>query len=162
MRFDWDKRKAAGNLAKHKVSFEEAATVFGDLLSDTFDDPDHSIDEQRFLIIGHSKMGDCFLFRTPTTAKPFVSSVRESRHAENVSNMNKDKNKIEDNEMRSEYDLSELKNRVRGKYVERYNEGTNLVLLEADVQKAFPDSESVNEALRMLIKVANHQIQKQV
>ncbi len=64
--------------------------------------------------------------------------------------------------MRSKYDLSELKNRVRGKYVERYNSGTNLILLEADVQKAFPDSESVNEALRMLIKVANHQIQKQV
>lgn len=87
--------------------------------------------------------------------------MRESRHAENVSNMNKDKNKIEEDEMRSEYDLSKLKNRVRGKYVERYNEGTNLILLEADVQEAFPDSESVNEALRMLIKVADRQIQKQ-
>lgn len=74
--------------------------------------------------------------------------------------MNKDKNKIENDEMRSEYDLSELKNRVRGKYVERYNEGTNLVLLEADVQEAFPDSESVNEALRMLMKAADRQIQK--
>ena len=55
MRFDWDKNKAAGNLAKHTVSFEEAATVFGDPLSDTFDDPDHSAEEQRFLIIGHSE-----------------------------------------------------------------------------------------------------------
>jgi uncharacterized protein len=45
MRFDWDKQKAASNLAKHKVSFEEAATVFGNPLSDTFDDPDHSADE---------------------------------------------------------------------------------------------------------------------
>lgn len=57
MRFDWDKQKATGNLVKHKVSFEEAATVFNDPLSDTFDDPDHSDDEQRFLIIGHSKQG---------------------------------------------------------------------------------------------------------
>ncbi|HMS42365.1 MAG TPA: BrnT family toxin [Pyrinomonadaceae bacterium] len=57
MRFDWDKKKAAGNLAKHKVSFEEAATVFGDPLSDTFDDPDNSAEEQRFLIIGHSEDG---------------------------------------------------------------------------------------------------------
>lgn len=88
--------------------------------------------------------------------------MRESRHAENVSNMNKNKNKIEDEEMRSEYDLSQLNNRVRGKYVERYNSGTNLILLETDVQAAFPDSESVNEALRMLIKVANRQTQKQV
>jgi hypothetical protein len=58
VRFDWDKNKAASNLAKHKVSFEEAATVFGDPLSDTFDDPDHSADEHRFLIIGHSEKGE--------------------------------------------------------------------------------------------------------
>ncbi|MEZ5427885.1 MAG: BrnT family toxin [Pyrinomonadaceae bacterium] len=51
MQFDWDKNKAADNLAKPKVSFEEAATVFGDPLSDTFDDPDHSAEERRFLII---------------------------------------------------------------------------------------------------------------
>lgn len=57
MRFEWDERKATGNLAKHGVSFEEAATVFGDPLSDTFDDPDHSADEQRFLIIGMSHRG---------------------------------------------------------------------------------------------------------
>ena len=57
MYFDWDKNKAAGNLTKHKVSFEEAATVFGNPLSDTFDDPDHSIEERRFLIIGHSEKG---------------------------------------------------------------------------------------------------------
>jgi hypothetical protein len=76
--------------------------------------------------------------------------------------MNKDKVKIEDDEMRPEYDLSKLKGRVRGKYVERYREGTNLVLLESDVQAAFPDAEAVNEALRMLMKVAHRQAQKQV
>ncbi len=65
MRFDWDKNKAAGNFAKHKVSFEEAATVFGDALSDTFDDPDHSADERRFLIIGHSER-DRLLFVSHT------------------------------------------------------------------------------------------------
>ncbi len=64
-------------------------------------------------------------------------------------------------EMRSEYDLSKLKGKVRGKYVERYNSGTNLIRLESDVQSAFPDAESVNEALRMLIKVADRQTQKQ-
>jgi hypothetical protein len=74
--------------------------------------------------------------------------------------MNKDK--IKDDEMRPEYDLSRLKGRVRGKYVERYQSGTNLVLLESDVQAAFPDAKAVNEALRMLMKVANRQVQKQV
>jgi uncharacterized DUF497 family protein len=57
MRFEWDENKAAANLEKHKVSFEEAATVFGDPLSDTFDDPDHSAGERRFVIIGMSKQG---------------------------------------------------------------------------------------------------------
>ena len=59
---------------------------------------------------------------------------------------------VED-ELRPEYDLSRLKGRVRGKYVERYREGTNLVLLEPDVAEAFPDADSVNEALRFLIRV---------
>lgn len=57
MLFDWDKNKAVTNLTKHKVSFEEAATVFGDPLSDTYDDPDNSLDEVRFLFIGHSEKG---------------------------------------------------------------------------------------------------------
>lgn len=50
----WDPRKARINLRKHKVSFEEAATVFADRLSVTKPDPDHSISENRFLTIGLS------------------------------------------------------------------------------------------------------------
>ena len=52
--FEWDARKAAKNLRKHQVSFEEAATVFSDLLSATFPDPDHSSEEDRYIIIGLS------------------------------------------------------------------------------------------------------------
>lgn len=57
MLFAWDEKKAAANLVKHGVSFEEATTVFGDPLSDTFDDPDHSVEEQRFIIVGTSERG---------------------------------------------------------------------------------------------------------
>ena len=57
MQFEWDEIKAAQNLIKHGVSFEEAATVFGDPLSDTFNDPDHSAEERRFIIIGMSERG---------------------------------------------------------------------------------------------------------
>ena len=60
-------------------------------------------------------------------------------------------------ELREEYDLSKLKNRVRGKYAERYRQGINLVLLEPEITKAFPDAEAVNGALRMLIQVAESQ-----
>ncbi len=59
-----------------------------------------------------------------------------------------------DDELRPEYDMHKLLKRgVRGKYVERYRAGTNLVLLDPDVAKAFPDQRSVNEALRLVIKL---------
>lgn len=57
MQFEWDREKAKKNLRKHRVSFEEAMTVFYDPLSATFDDPDHSIDEERFITIGYSSYG---------------------------------------------------------------------------------------------------------
>ena len=59
-----------------------------------------------------------------------------------------------DDELREEYNLSELKDGVRGKYVEKYQAGTNLILLEPDVAAVFPTNESVNEALRLLMKIA--------
>jgi hypothetical protein len=49
MQFEWDREKAKKNLRKHKVSFDEAMTVFYDPLSATFDDPDHSVGEQRYI-----------------------------------------------------------------------------------------------------------------
>ena len=61
-------------------------------------------------------------------------------------------------DMRPAYDLSTLKNEVRGKYVDRYRQGTNIVLLEPEVYKAFPDSASVNAALKLLIDVAHREV----
>jgi uncharacterized protein len=55
MDFEWDDRKAEYNLHKHGVSFQEAATVFYDPLVITFADPDHSNDEERFIVIGTSE-----------------------------------------------------------------------------------------------------------
>lgn len=57
-------------------------------------------------------------------------------------------------DLRAEYDETLLKEGIRGKYVQRYNEGTNIVLLDPDVAAAFPNSEAVNEALRLLMRVA--------
>jgi hypothetical protein len=54
MRFEWDPRKAAANLKKHGVTFQEAATVFGDPLAITFQDPDHSEEEERQMTFGLS------------------------------------------------------------------------------------------------------------
>lgn len=68
--------------------------------------------------------------------------------------MTKGSTKQSADELRPEYDLTRLKGGVRGKYYKRAIAGTNLVLLEPDVARAFPDSNSVNRALRLLQEVA--------
>lgn len=62
-----------------------------------------------------------------------------------------------DPDMLDEYDFSKG---VRGKYAKRYAEGNNVVILSPDVAQVFPDSESVNEALRVLVKVARRKLKK--
>ena len=57
MRFEWDPKKARSNLRKHQVSFEEAATALMDPMSATGLDPDHSVDEERFVTFGMSERG---------------------------------------------------------------------------------------------------------
>jgi hypothetical protein len=64
----------------------------------------------------------------------------------------------EEDDLQPEYDLSKLKGGVRGKYAQRYKEGTNLVLLEPDVAEVFPDDESVNRALRLLMEISERQL----
>ncbi len=60
--FERDWAKAEANLSKHDVSFEEALTVFADPLATIFDDPDHSLDEHREIIIGIRRVSGCFLY----------------------------------------------------------------------------------------------------
>ena len=54
MKFEWDPKKATVNVKKHGVTFQEAATIFGDPLAITFDDPDHSMNENRYITFGLS------------------------------------------------------------------------------------------------------------
>lgn len=54
LEFEWDRQKAEENRKSHRVSFEEAVTVFRDPLARIFDDPEHSQDERREIIVGHS------------------------------------------------------------------------------------------------------------
>jgi hypothetical protein len=65
-----------------------------------------------------------------------------------------------DDDLLPEYDLSKMNLLGRGIYAERYRSGTNLVLLEPDVREAFPDDQSVNEALRVIAKVAKSQLSR--
>jgi len=62
-----------------------------------------------------------------------------------------------EDDLRPEYDFSKMQGGVRGKYVEHYKAGTNVVLLDPDVAQVFPTSEAVNEALRLLMQIAQRQ-----
>lgn len=91
--FEWDKKKAAINLKKHNVSFDEATTVFDDPLAHIFDDEDHSEEEHREIIIGHSIIRRllvvCFAERAEDLIRIFSarSATRRERkdYEENVS-----------------------------------------------------------------------------
>lgn len=80
VRIEWDSRKAAGNLRKHGVGFDEASTVFDDPLAVIFPDEDHSVDEIRELIIGHSVQNQ-FLLVSFTEREPDIVRIISARLA---------------------------------------------------------------------------------
>lgn len=81
--FEWDPNKAKKNIKKHRVSFNEAATVFGDPLSMTFFDPDHSIDENRYITIGLSHLGRLLVVaHTDRDDRIRIISARKATHRE--------------------------------------------------------------------------------
>ena len=62
-------------------------------------------------------------------------------------------------ELQPEYDFSKLGKSIRGKYAEAYKRGSNLILLDEDIAKAFPNEKAVNDALRLLMDLAKQQVQ---
>jgi uncharacterized DUF497 family protein len=80
--FEWDAIKAATNLRDHGVSFEEASTVFADPLAMLMADPDHSVDEERYVLLGESTRRSllvvAFAERPPRTR--LISARRATRH----------------------------------------------------------------------------------
>jgi uncharacterized DUF497 family protein len=83
MHFEWDHRKAAANARKHGVTFEEAASVFGDPLALTFDDPDHSSGEHRMLTFGVAAYGSLIVVaHTERRGSIRIISARRATTAE--------------------------------------------------------------------------------
>jgi hypothetical protein len=70
--------------------------------------------------------------------------------------MKQEIDELED-DLRTEYDFAQMTGGVRGKYVDSYRAGTNLVLLDPDISKAFPTDASVSEALRLLLQLSQRQ-----
>jgi len=85
VKFEWHGTKAATNLRKHGVPFDESATVFADPLSHAFPDPDHSDDETRFLIIGMSEAGRILVVsHTDRGETTRIISAREATRKERL------------------------------------------------------------------------------
>ncbi len=153
MQFEWDREKAKRNLRKHRVSFEEAVSVFYDPLSATFDDPDHSVGERRFITVGYSAHERLLAVSHTERGRLCASSARDLLRDTRGSDM-KRKGQVPSDDLSPEYNFDYSK-AVRGKYYRRLlKEGANVVVLEPDVAKAFRDSAAVNDALRSLLKVA--------
>jgi uncharacterized protein len=75
--FDWDSAKAASNLAKHRVTFQEAVTVFIDPFARTIVDPDHGADEERWVTMGEGSTGNLLVVvHTWREMNPFRTAVR--------------------------------------------------------------------------------------
>ncbi len=86
--FAWDRRKARSNLVKHGVSFEEAQTAFLDENARLIDDPDHSEEEERFLLLGYSFQARCLMvsqcYREPDSVIRMISARRATVQEEEV------------------------------------------------------------------------------
>ena len=84
--FDWDDNKNRINLEKHGITFEEASTVFFDDRAILFDDPEHSIDEDRFLLLGMSETAKvcivCHCYRESDTVIRIISARQATRKEE--------------------------------------------------------------------------------
>lgn len=84
LKFEWDDNKAEVNAAKHGVSFEEAATVFDDENAIMFDDPDHSEDEDRFILLGMSMMARilivCHCYRNEDESIRIISARKATKN----------------------------------------------------------------------------------
>ena len=84
--FSWDNRKARSNLAKHGVSFEEAQTAFLDENARLLDDPEHSEDEDRFVLMGYSFQARCLIvshcYRGSDSVIRIISARRATAHEE--------------------------------------------------------------------------------
>ena len=133
MRFEWQGSKAASNLKKHRVSFDEAVTVFYDPIAATFVDPDHSQEKSRLISVGYS--------------------ARVAR-AVAKGNVMRAKRPVPADDMRPEYNF-DYSTAVRGKYYSRLiREGANVAVLEPDVAQAVRSSAAVNEALRSLLRLS--------
>ena len=84
LHFEWDEQKAKANIKKHGISFDEAKTVFSDDHARLISDPDHSEDEERFVLLGYSSglklLVVCHCYRVDDSVIRIISARKATRH----------------------------------------------------------------------------------
>lgn len=104
------------------------------------------------------KHGVSFVEASTVFGDELAATIADSKHSELELRFRKEdamSQEPEDDDLEAEYDFAGA---VRGKYYERYQQGTNVILLDPDVAQAFKDSEAVNRALRLLLDLAKHEV----
>jgi uncharacterized DUF497 family protein len=146
MRFTWDARKAASNIWKHRVTFEEAASVFDDERALVQPDLVHA---DRLTILGMSSRASvlfgCMLSSRRTMS--FTSSAPERRRS-----MSAKRTRASEPTAASLREMPEVRDWSKARR-NPYARGRRVRILDADLARTFPDSTSVNEALRELLAV---------
>jgi hypothetical protein len=156
VRFEWDSKKAAASLKNHRVSFDEAVSVFADPLASIFDDEAHSNAEParsssdtRFLT------GSSWFVLLSRSVTWFGSSRRGWHQAESVKIMKKtrtgNRTKPASEEMRKEYRFDYGKARPNRFAKQMADASPLVVVVDSDVAEVFGTAESINNALRALI-----------
>jgi hypothetical protein len=155
--FEWDPRKAKDNIINHGVSFEKATTVLAIPCRQQF--PTRCILNMKNALSSLVRPinGVFWSLFTPTGVTRFESLVPASPLRMKGKSMKKADKTRRDPDMLDEYDFSKG---IRGKYVKRLAAGSNVVVLSPDVAAVFPDSDSVNETLRVLAKIVHNRAKK--
>lgn len=151
-RFEWDDEKAALNLLKHGIRFEQADGIFDDPLIATFADRSHSADEDRQISIGSTFWNQVLVVSHATSGERIrIISARHATKAERRKYMNEKHDYIHDkDDLQPEYDF-DYSQAVRGKYYQGRGRLVIRVSIDEDVAKHFSTTDSVNAALRQLI-----------
>jgi uncharacterized DUF497 family protein len=152
-RVAWDPAKAESNRRKHGVTFHEAGTIFNDPLIVSLDDVEHSTEEDRWLAIGESWRGDLVVAAyTIRNQQPWLIMARRPTPAERRRYMRGDQIRDRGDEKLNLEDFPEVDftSGVRGRhYVEP--RGVRRVSIDEEAARYFPDDDTLNDALRMLI-----------
>lgn len=152
MEFEWDPHKAASNLLRHGVAFEEALSVFADPLARVHGDPAHSEGEGREIIVGHSNRNRLLLeYSLSSAANRSESLARGAQRIKNDMTTKKTSLKRSSDEMQAEYRF-DYKTSRPNRFASRMKGNTVAVVLDPDVASVFTTSASVNRTLRSAIK----------